>query len=66
MKKLLAVIAIAGVMTACNSNGTGSSSDGDTTIKTSDTTTVVKPNPDTMQVVKDSTIKVDVDTVNKH
>lgn len=65
MKKLLAVIAIAGTIVACNNAGEGSNS-GDTTIKSSDTSTVVTPNPaDTAQVVKDTTIKVSTDTVNK-
>ena len=67
MKKLLAIVAIAGVLTACGNSGNSSSNDGDTTIKSSDTSTVVKQNPDTMQVVKDSTLKVTTDTVNnKH
>jgi len=64
MKKILAVLAIAGTMVACNSNGSGSG-DGDTTIKTSDTSTFVQPNPDTMKVVTDTTLKVSTDTINK-
>lgn len=64
MKKLLAVIAIAGTLAACNNAGEGSNT-GDTTITTTDTTTVVTPNPDTAQVVTDTTIKVSTDTLNK-
>jgi len=65
MKKLLAVIAIAGTIVACNSNGEGSNN-GDTTITSSDTTTLVQPNPDTTQVVTDTTLKVSTDTINNN
>ena len=64
MKKFLAIALIAASFTACN-NGEDKKVDE---VKTSDTTTVVVPvAPDTMNVVKDTTVKttVTVDTMKK-
>lgn len=52
MKKLFAVIAIAGVLVACGDN----SSEG-TENTMADTTTLIQP--DTMQVVTDTSVSVD-------
>ena len=50
MKKFLAVLAIAGTLVACNN-------DSESTTTTEDTTTIVQP--DTMQVITDTTISSD-------
>lgn len=57
MKKILGIIAIAGVMVACN-NETSSE-----TTKTDTTTTVTPTAPDTTQVV--TTTEVSTDTLHK-
>jgi ABC-type Fe3+-hydroxamate transport system substrate-binding protein len=49
MKKILGIILIAGAFAACNNSGDENTN--------SDTTTVVQP--DTMQVVTDTTVKTD-------
>ena len=61
MKKVILALAIVSVaFVACN--------DGDKKTeetKTSDTSTVVTPSKDTATVVKDTTVKTSVDTINK-
>lgn len=53
MKKLLTILAIAGVVTACN-NASESSTSADTTTITADTTTIDAPAVDTVSVNADS------------
>lgn len=62
MKKLLAILAVAGVMAACN-NGKDEKTE-DTTVTTKDTV-VAAPTQDTTIVTKDSSTKVTVDSSKK-
>jgi ABC-type glycerol-3-phosphate transport system substrate-binding protein len=56
MKKFIAILAIAGTLTACNNDSSST--------ETSDTTTMVEPTvPDTTKVV--TTTTTDVDTMHK-
>ena len=56
MKKLIAILAVAGSLTACNNDSSST--------KTKDTTTMVEPSvPDTTKVV--TTTTTDVDTMHK-
>ncbi|HEX6915179.1 MAG TPA: hypothetical protein VF145_08045 [Chitinophagaceae bacterium] len=61
MKKLFAILAVAGFMAACNSGE--NTENADTTTVTTDTTTVVTP--DTATVVTDTTTTVSTDTTTK-
>ena len=59
MKKFLAMVVIAASLVACNDGANGET-------ETSDTTTVVTQDIDTMQVITDTTITTDTTNLNNN
>jgi len=59
MKKLLAILALAGVMTACNNSGDKEKSTSDTTTSTMTTDTTSKMSTDTTNKMMADTTKKD-------